>query len=96
MLSTDSALAVKHRRTKSSAAKRERQAIVRRAPVSLRRAVHSGAARSAERLDAGDGLDRCSLCIVDLPKRATFFRKIAGMKNLVADLLFWKAAACGV
>jgi hypothetical protein len=78
---------VKHRRTISSAAKRERQAFLRRAAICFRRAVHSEAARSGE-VDAGDSLVRCSLRIVELPRRATFFEKISGMKNLVPDLLF--------
>jgi len=48
--------------------KRERQAFLRRAAMYLRRAVHSGAKLSAERLGDSDGFDRCSLRIVSLPR----------------------------
>lgn len=66
------ALAVKRRRTKSSAAERERQALLRRAAMGLRRAVHSGAARSAWQLHHAERLDRGTLRVVELPCGTAF------------------------
>jgi hypothetical protein len=39
----------------------------------LRRAVHSGAARSAELIDGAERLDRGSLRVVEPPLRSAFF-----------------------
>jgi hypothetical protein len=63
---------MERRRTEFRVAKRERQAPLRRAAF-VRRAVHIEAARSAERLDGGDGLDRSPLRIIDLALNAPFF-----------------------
>ena len=71
--STGGALAVKRRRTASSAAERERPALRRRAAIWLRRAVHSEAARSAERLDRADRLDRGPSRVIELPRSPAFF-----------------------
>ena len=39
---------------------------------------HSGAARSAERIDGSERFDRCSLRIIESPRRATSFLKVLG------------------
>jgi hypothetical protein len=82
-----SALKVKRRSTASSVAKRQGQAPLRHAAF-VRRAVHSVAARSMDRLDRPERLVRGSFRITYLALNATFLRKISGIKYFVSDLLF--------
>ncbi len=90
------ALAVERRRTAFSAAKRERQALLRRAASVRRRAVHSGAALRVERLGSCGRLFRGPAGVLELPPGSALFRKVSRMQNLRFDLLFRKPAACGV
>jgi|GEM_PF-4098594 len=89
------ALAVERRRTALSAAKRERQARLRRA-ASVRRAVHSEAALRVDRLSFGDSLFCRAVGVFHLSPDSALLREISRMKNLRFDFLLRKAAACGV
>ncbi len=81
------ALAVERRRTASSAAQRERQALSRRA-ASVGRAVHSGAALRMERLASRERLCGGPPGVFHLPAEAAFLREVSRMQNLRFDFFF--------
>jgi hypothetical protein len=68
------AFAVERRRTTSSAPKLERAGALQcHGAIWLRRAVHSGAASSAERFDRADRLDSGPSGVIELARRSAFF-----------------------
>src|SRR5579875_2707119 len=84
---TAGALAVERRRTASTAAERERQALMRRA-ASVGRAVHSGATLRMERLGSCERLCGGPPGVFHLPPEAALLREVSRMQNLRLDFFF--------